>query len=164
MEGLAAVLAERHVEARTKAREIAGIRQLSTAISRVILIISLAVGAGFAAFTLSSVQGAVRRKDKMLGMLRLLGFPRAALLLYPLAQTLLTACFGILAAGLLYLAVGLGIDRLFAEQSGGLTLCRLTPAEFAAAAALVLLLSALAAARASWQAANIEPSAVIREI
>ena len=164
VEGLAAALNERHVEARTKAREIAGIRQLSTAISRVILIISLAVGAGFAAFTLSSVQGAVRRKDKMLGMLRLLGFPRAALLLYPLAQTLLTAVFGILTAGLLYLAVGLGIDRLFAEQSGGLTLCRLGLAEFAQAAALVLLLSALAAARASWQAANIEPSAVIREI
>ena len=164
VEGLAAALDERRVEARTKAREIAGIRQLSAAISRVILIISLAVGAGFAAFTLSSVQGAVRRKDKMLGMLRLLGFPRAALLLYPQAQTLLTAFFGILAAGLLYLSVSFGIDRLFAEQSGGLTLCRLSPTEFAQAAALVVLLSALAAARASRQAADIEPSAVIREI
>ena len=164
VEGLAAALDARHVEARTRAREIAGIRELAGAISRVILIISLAVGTGFAAFTLSSVQGAVRRKDRMLGMLRLLGFSRVSLLCYPLAQTLCTAACGIVVAGALYLAVSLGIDSLFASQSGGLTLCRLSFLEILAAAGIVVLLSMLASARAAWQAASIEPSAVIREV
>ena len=164
VEQLADALAHRRVEARTRAKEIAGIRALETAISRVILIISLAVGAGFAAFTLSSVQGAVRRKDRMLGMLRLLGFPRCALLLYPLTQTLLTALSGILLAGGVYLAVSSGIERLFAEQAEGFSLCRLSPREFLAAAGIVLLLSVLAAMRAAWQAASIEPSSVIREV
>ena len=144
--------------------EIAGIRRLAAAITSVILIISLAVGTGFAAFTLSSVQGAVRRKDRMLGMLRLLGFPRAALLLFPLSQALLTAVSGIMASGCLYLPVSYGIDRLFAVQSGNAALCRLSPAEMLAATGIVMLLAILAAARASWQAASIEPSAVIREI
>ncbi|MGN0008238.1 MAG: ABC transporter permease [Desulfovibrionaceae bacterium] len=164
VETLAAALRERHVETRTKAREIAGIRALEQAVSRVILSISLAVGAGFAAFTFSSAQGAVRRKDRMLGMLRLLGFPRAALIAYPLMQTLLTGLCGIALSGLLYLCIALGIDLLFAEQSGGASFCRLYWQEYAAAAGMVLLLSALAAARASAQAAAIEPSSVIREV
>ncbi len=164
VETLAAALQARHVESRTKSREIAGIRSLEQAISRVILIISLAVGTGFAAFTLSSVQGAVRRKDKMLGMMRLLGFPRSALLAYPLAQTTLTALCGVLLAGLLYLAVSVGIDQLFLAQSGGLALCRLSWAEYALAAAAVLALSALAAMRAALLAASIEPSSVLREV
>ncbi len=164
VESLASALSAQGIEARTRAREIAGIRRLAAAITSVILIISLAVGTGFAAFTLSSVQGAVRRKDRMLGMLRLLGFPRAALLLFPLSQALLTAVSGIMASGCLYLPVSYGIDRLFAVQSGNAALCRLSPAEMLAATGIVVLLAILAAARASWQAASIEPSAVIREI
>ncbi len=164
VEALDRALAERGVESRTRAREIAGIRALETALTRVILCISLAVGVGFAAFTVSSVQGAVRRKDKMLAMLRLLGFTRAALIVYPLTQTALTALCGTALAGLVYLLTSVGIDAIFADQLQGAALTRLGLAEYLPAAGLTLLLSIAAAARASFRAASIEPSSVLREV
>ena len=106
----------------------------------------------------------MRRKDKMLGMLRLLGFSRLELLCFPLTGTILTAIFGSLLAGILYLGAAFSIERLFSAQTGGLTLCRLSWIELAAAAGLITLLSCLSAARAALKAANIEPSSVIREV
>ncbi|WP_165078220.1 MULTISPECIES: FtsX-like permease family protein [unclassified Desulfovibrio] len=162
VEGLATALGERHIETRTRSREIAAIRMLESSINQVILIISLAVGAGFAAFTISSVQGAVERKRRMLGMLRLLGFPHAALVLYPMAQSLLTSLSGFGLSCLLYLAVSLGIAQAFAGQGG--IACRLGPADVAIACAAVVALSLLSTARAARAAAAVEPSIVIREV
>lgn len=164
VEGLARELSSHGIECRTKAQEIAGIRMLETAISRVILVISLAVGAGFMAFTISSVQGAVRRKDKMLAMLRLIGFSRWALLCYPLMQTMLTCVCGTLLAAIIYLGVSQGIDHLFASQSQGMDITRLSCTEYAVAMGLTLLVAIAAAAWASLRAASIEPSTVLREV
>lgn len=163
VEGLAAALEERNIETRTRSREIAAIRLLESAINQVILIISLAVGAGFAAFTLSSVQGAVERKRRMLGMLRLLGFPHLALVLYPLTQSLLTSLFGFALSCLLCLLVSLGIDHAFASQ-GSAIFCRLGPIDLILALAAVMILALLSTLRAAWMAACIEPSTVIREV
>ena len=162
VEGLAAALEGRHIETRTRSREIAAIRLLESSINQVILIISLAVGAGFAAFTVSSVQGAVERKRRMLGMLRLLGFPHAALVLYPMTQSLLTSLCGFGLSCLLYLAVSLGIAHAFAGQGG--IACRLGPADMALACAAVVALSLLSTLRAARAAAAVEPSIVIREV
>lgn len=163
VESLAAALEKEHLEVTTKAREIASIRLLESSINQIILIISLAVGAGFVAFTLSSVQGAVRRKLRMLGILRLLGLPQSSLLLYPVTQSLLTASVGLSVALLLYAAVSQGIRHAFASQSAVLT-CSLPPSDMAAAAGIVLLLSLLASAKAALAAASVEPSMVIREV
>ena len=163
VEGLAAALEARHIETRTSSREIAAIRLLESSINQVILIISLAVGVGFAAFTVSSVQGAVERKRRMLGMLRLLGFPHAALVLYPMTQSLLTSLCGLGLSCLLYLAVSLGIAHAFAGQGGAIA-CRLGAADVAFAACAVVALSLLSTARAARAAAAVEPSIVIREV
>ncbi len=163
VESLAAALEARHIETRTRSREIAAIRLLESSINQVILIISLAVGAGFAAFTLSSVQGAVERKRRMLGMLRLLGFPHAALMLYPMAQSLLTSLCGLGLSCLVSAAVSLGIARAFAHEGGAIA-CRLGPMDVACAAAAVVALSLLSTARAARAAAAVEPSIVIREV
>lgn len=162
VEGLAAALEARHIETSTRSREIAAIRMLESAINQVILIISLAVGAGFAAFTVSSVQGAVERKRRMLGMLRLLGFPHAALMCYPMTQSLLTSLCGFGLSCLLSLAVSLGIARAFAEQGG--IACRLSLTDAGIACAAVVALSLLSTARAARAAAAVEPSIVIREV
>lgn len=164
VETLATALAAQGIESRTRAREIASIRALESAITRVILVISLAVGAGFAAFTMSSVQGAVRRKDKMLAMLRLLGFSRPALMVYPLMQTLLTSTCGTGLAGILYLLVSFGIDSIFAVQSQGMAITRLGCGDYLATVGLTLLLTLAAAARTCARAASIEPSSVLREV
>lgn len=163
VEDLAGALEGMHIEVITRAREIAAIRMLEKATGQVIAIISAAVGAGFLAFTISSVQGAVTRKRKMLGMLRLLGFSRGALMLYPLTQTLLTATAGFFLSLALYWGVSQGIAHAFASQGGALA-CSLSLKDALAAGGCVYALSILACLRAARAAASIEPSAVIREV
>lgn len=162
VEFLAAKLAERQIETYTKAREIASIRMLEKSINQVILIISLAVGAGFVAFTISSVQSAVSRKKRMLGMLRLLGFNRGPLMMYPLAQTLLTAIAGFGLALLLYLCVSWAITRAFADS--GAAPCALYAVNIFVTLGAALALSALSCLRAAYEAGAAEPSIVIREV
>lgn len=158
--GLAASLSAMHIESITRAREIAGVQALGKSINKVIFIISMAIGAGFAAFTLSSAQGAVDRKRHMLGLLRLLGFSRCALLCYPLAQILASSLCGFLLSCLLYAGVSAAIGRAFAEQG---LYCKIHLPELAGALGLVLLLGLAAGARAAWAASSMDPAEAARE-
>lgn len=162
VEGLLAELEKHNIDAITRVREIAAIRSLESAINNVILIISLAVGAGFAAFTISSAESAVKRKNRMLGLLRLLGFRKLSLMLFPLAQSAFTAIAGFFVSLLLYMAASLAIGKIFSSQ--GMESCSLALADIALAAFWVLALSLLSSLRASSVASRIEPSTVIREI
>lgn len=161
VEALAARLSGMRIETRARDREIAAIRLLSQAINQVILIISLAVGAGFIAFTISSVQGAVERKRKMLGMLRLFGFSRTALVCYPLTGVLLTASSGLALSFGLYFCVAAAIARAFSGQAIS---CRLSLADTAFVCMVVLALSLAGSLRAAIKCARVEPSGVIREV
>lgn len=162
VETIAAALAKKNIETFTQAREIAAIKSLESAINQIILIISIAVGLGFAAFLLSSSEGAIRRKKKMLGLLRLFGLGRMNLLLYPLTQTLLTAICGFFVSTIIYFLVAEAIKQVF-SQKGALE-CELTYIDFLFAIAIVILISLLSSLRAAWQTANLEPSMVIREV
>lgn len=162
VQSLARWLEGKNIEVMTRARDIAAIQSLEAAINQIILIISLAVGLGFAAFTISSSEGAVRRKIRMLGMLRLLGFQRGPLICYPATQTLLTAICGFALSLLIYVCVAFTIDRTFASN-GGLA-CKLEWGDALWAFLIVILISALSSARAAWQASSLEPSLVIREV
>jgi putative ABC transport system permease protein len=148
----------------TKAKNIADIRMIDGSLTRLLVIIALAVGAGFVAFTLSSSLAAVRRKDKMLGMLRLLGFSRPALLCYPLYQALFTCAGGTFAAWLLARGVAASIDALFSAQLAGGAVCVIRPEHFLAALAAGLALSLGATLYPAVRAAGIEPALVIRDI
>lgn len=162
VESLARRLEAMRIEVVTKASEIAAIKSLEAAINQIILIISIAVGAGFAAFMISSSEGAARRKRKMLGMLRLLGFRRLPLMAYPLAQALLTAACGFALSLLLYAAVAEAIAAAFAGR--GALACSLSGANILACAGAVFAISFFSAAKAAWTAASLEPSMVIREV
>ena len=161
VENLASELAGMRIETITRAREIAGIRQLEEATNQVILIISIAVGAGFIAFTLSSAKGAVARKKRMLGMLRLLGFPSLALTLYPVVQAMLIALCGLVLSFILYAVVSYSIGNAFSQQ--GTLACRLAPADIILVVGSVIVLSLLATIRSACVAGNMEPSSVIRD-
>lgn len=162
VEALAMALENKRIEVMTKSRDIAAIKSLEAAINQIILIISLAVGAGFAAFTFSSSESSARRKRRMLGMLRLLGFQRSALVCFPAAQCLLTAVCGFAAALAIYAGVAQAIAAAFADKGG--IVCRLPYTEALTAFVLVALLSALATLRSAWQAAALEPSLVVRDV
>lgn len=159
---LAGWLEERNIEVVTKSRDIAAIRSLESAVNQIILIISLAVGIGFAAFTISSSEGAVRRKKRMLGMLRLLGFQRGAMIFYTACQAFFTALCGFVLSLLLYFAVAAAIAHVFARR-GGIT-CSLSGSDALWALLIILFISAFSSVRAAWQASSLEPSLVIRQM
>lgn len=161
VENLARELDGMNIETITRAREIAGTRQLEAAINQVIFIISAAVGAGFIAFTLSSAKGAVARKKRMLGMLRLLGFPHLALTLYPVVQAMLTALCGLVLSFVLYGVVSYTIANAFGSQ--GTLSCRLGFDDVLFSIGVVIILSLLGTAKSAYASGNMEPSSVIRE-
>lgn len=152
------------VEVRTSARDIRTFQQIRAALTALFVLIAATVGAGFAASTASAMLAAVRRKDRDLGMLRLLGFPGSAILIFPLVQTQATALGGTLLAGALALGIGTGLDVLFAAAFDGATVARLPLSHFLLAGAGVSLLSLLASLPAAVRALRVEPSEVLRTV
>lgn len=160
VESLAAWLAEKKIETITKSRDIAITRNLEKGINDIIMIIASAIGAGFIAFTISSVQGSVLRKKRQLALLRLFGLQRLQLMCFPLAQIFLTLVTGFLLSLAVYWLVSLAIERAFAGQAN--LVCVLTAANVGWIALVVAALSALACAWGAWKSSSIEPSTVIR--
>ena len=152
------------IEVQTSALEIKSFQEISQALTVLFLLIAAAVAAGFAASIGSSVLAGVRRKDKQLGMLRLLGFSGWSIMIFPLAQALLTALCGCLAAAGLYVCAAHGVDALFSDKFGGAAVSRLPLMQFAALSLAVCLLSLFSALPAARRAAKIEPSDVLREL
>ncbi len=163
VEVLAAWFSEQGIPVKTRARDIAGIRSIDTTLSSVILLITVTAGAGFFAFMASTAQAAVRRKWKLVGMLRLIGFPRMSLLIYPVTQTLTTGALGTLLAFCLYGLTAYAIDRHFAEQTGGEAVCVISIGFMAFSFLCIQFVAVLASLQAAVRAASIEPSTVLRE-
>jgi len=152
------------VEVVTRAREIEAVRGLDRALTLVFALIAVSAGAGFVASSASSVLAAVRRKDKHLAMIRLLGFSGMAIRAFPVIQAVLTAVLGSLLAWGIYAAIAACIDRLFSQALYGEAVCRLPAGHLAAAFGIVVLLSFLSSLQASFRAARIDPSEVLREL
>ena len=156
---------ERHVEVYVKSAEIETVKSLDRAFSIVFSLIAGAALFGFMASTASSALAGVRRKSRSLGVMRLVGFTRGAIMLFPLSQSLATAFLGSLLALVLYTGVAYSIDTLFSSSlPGGAAICSLPSSYAAAVLGLVLLLSALSSLAAARQATTIEPSEVIRDV
>ena len=157
--------AARGLEVYTQAEAIAQVRQLSGSLDLIFSLIGAAAAVGFLTSTASSMLAAVARKERLLGLLRLMGFSTGALLLFPLAQSLLTALLGTGLACGLYLLAAQVVNHLFAASLSGLeSVCRLLPVHYAATLLIVAGLSLLAALGPALRAGRIEPSEVIREI
>jgi len=152
------------IEVVTRAREIQAVQGLDHSLTLIFALIAASAGAGFMASTASSVMASVRRKDKYLAMIRLLGFTSAAVRLFPIVQSLLTAVCGSLLAVAAYAAIGLAIDALFSDALYGEVVCRLPLTHLLLTFGLVVLLSLLASVQASVRAARIDPSEVLREL
>lgn len=155
----------RQVEVYVKAAEIETVQSLDQAFTVVFGLIAGAAVFGFTASTASSALAGVRRKSRSIGLMRLLGFQRGGILLFPVAQTTATGLFGSALAALLYAGVAASIDHLFAASlPGGEAVCSLPLSYLAVVFGVVLLLSALSSLSAAWQATTIEPSEVIRDV
>jgi putative ABC transport system permease protein len=158
-------LTAREVEVYVKVEEIEAVKSLDHAFSVIFGLITGAALFGFAASTAGNALAGVRRKSRSLGLMRLLGFPGAGIVLFPVVQALLTAFSGAVLAGLLYLIVAFAIDSLFsASLPGKAAVCSLSSGQTLAVFAAVLAVSALSSVAAARQAAGIEPSEVLRDV
>ena len=157
--------ARQNLDVYTHAEEIEQVATLSRALNLIFGLICAAAAAGFLASTASSALAGVKRKERILGLLRLTGFATGALMLFPLAQTLLTAVLGTAVAAAVYAVAAAVINSLFSTGLNGMEqVCRLPPEHFLLAFALVAGLSLLAALGPALRAARVEPSEVIRDV
>ena len=158
-------LQAKNIETYVRSAEIENVKSLDRAFTLVFCLISGAALFGFMASTASSALAGVRRKSRSLGIMRLLGVSRWGILFFPITQALTTGFLGALLAFVLYFAVAVSIDRLFAASlPGGEAICSMPPAYAAIVLGVVLLLSGLSSLSAAWQATKIEPSEVIRDV
>lgn len=149
----------------THAEEIEQVTALARALNLIFALICAATGIGFLASTASNVLAGIKRKERILGLLRLHGFTTGKLMLFPLAQSLLTALAGTALASGVYGVAAFAINRLFSASAIGMEqVCLLLPEHFALAFAAVSGLALLAALAPALRAARVEPSEVIREI
>lgn len=156
---------QRHMEVYTRAEEIAAVRELDNSLNLIFGLIGAAAAVGFVASTTSATLAAVKRKERVLALIRLMGFPTGALMVFPLFQMLLTATLGTGLAVLVYSGTAAIINRLFSASLQQVEkVCVLSPWHLLTALGLVLLLSLLATLYPAARAARIEPSEVIRDI
>lgn len=153
------------LEAYTQAESIESLKGLNRALGLVFGLVAGTAAAGFVAATVSSSLAEVRRKSRFLGLMRLMGYSRPAIMLFPLSQAGLTSVLGLGLSLLFYLAAARGLDQLFAASlPGGAALTLLTGRHVLLFLGATFLLSGLAALAAARRAADIEPSEVIREL
>lgn len=163
VEGLEQWFLGQDVPVKTRSRDIANIRKIDSTLGAVISLIACAGVAGFLAFMGSTSLAAVRRKWKEIGMLRLTGFSRFSLWVFPLVQVLLTGICGCLLAFVLYAGVAYAIDAFFSAETGGDAICSISWQACIVIFAGVQILALLAGGWAAKKAASISPVEVIRE-
>ena len=153
------------IAVRSHLAEIATMQALDRNLSRVFWLIAGIGTLGFLASLAANLLANVERKRRELGIARLIGFPTASLVLFPVAQAVLVAMLGASAAVLVYLPVAAALNGWFAVSlQPGESICRLLPIHVALALATTLIGAAVAAAWAGWRAARIEPAEGIRDV
>ena len=159
------ILAKKGCDTYTHAEEIEQITTLERGLTLIFSLICLAAMAGFFFSTTSSVLAGIRRKQRTLGLLQLMGFSKETLVAFPLAQVVLTALLVTSVAAGAYALAAHFLNQAFAGSLQGLEqICRLLPRHFALAYAISVGISLLAALAPAWQSSKIEPSEVIRDV
>ena len=111
-------LGTRNIDVYTRAEEIENVKMLDRSTTLVFGLICLAAGVGFLASTASNLVAAIRRKRRVLGIIRLMGFSGADIVCFPLMQTLFTSALGMGLAFALYAAVAGVINALLPPRCG----------------------------------------------
>jgi putative ABC transport system permease protein len=163
--GLAADLEREGIELRTRVAEIATMQALDRNLGRVFWLIALIGTLGFLASLAANLLANVERKRRELSIVRLVGFPTASLVLFPVAQALMIATLGALAALAVFLPVSLALNGWFADSlREGESICQLLPVHILVALAATLLGASTSAAWAGLRAARIEPAEGLRDV
>lgn len=157
-------LQAQRIEVITKSREIEFVQDLNTSLNLIFMFIAITASLGFVTSTTSTIIASVRRKDKILGTLRLIGLSKLSIMAYPITQALATSVCGMILASFVYVFVAFGIDSLFSANLYGAAVCKMELWHFVIAFIIVIMLSCLASLRAAVLASRIEPADVLRTL
>lgn len=152
------------VEAIAEVEAIERIQVLDAGLTRLFWLISLLSISGGTAVLVASLYASVERRRRDLGVLRLLGFARAHVFFFPVAQGAMIASLGLVAGFSGYAALAFAINRSFAsELAPGEAFCALPAGDVPLAIAATLALAVLASLVAAGRATRIDPAEAIRE-
>ncbi|MCG5495601.1 FtsX-like permease family protein [Ectothiorhodospira variabilis] len=161
---LAARLREQGLEFVAQVEAIERIQVLDEGLGRLFWLIALLGISGGTAVLVASLYAAVERLRRDLGVLRLLGLSRRHVFFFPVAQGLMMAGLGLVAALAGYASLAWAINRTFAsELAPGERFCTLPGEQILMAIAATLALAVLASLVAAWRATRIDPAEAIRE-
>ena len=162
---LKAHLNEQGIDVKTRAAEIESMRTLEQTLDRVFWLIATIGAFGFLASLAANLLANVERKRRDLSLIRLLGFPTASIVGFPVVQALSIGLLGALGAILLYQPFAALLNDWFSGSlREGEYICRLLPWHLLTAFAMTILCACLAAAWAGLRAARIQPAEGLREI
>jgi len=151
------------IECRSESMQIARIANLDRDLSLIFWLISIFGISGAAAALALSLYGAVERRRRDYGMLRVLGLPRGWLLLLPLQEAVVLALAAFAIGAGAFQAVAVFINRLFSGQSANAeAYCALPVFMLAAAGLLACFLAAVASLGAALRLTTISPADAIR--
>lgn len=156
---------EKHIDTDTQAAAIAEVKAINRTLSKILLFIAAAaVLAGFLAL-LGAFFSNVERKRKDTALLRLLGFPAAAVYAYSVIQALLLSSAAVLASFAIYFLFHLLINgSLSASLASGVLASRVLPVHLLLCWVLASGGAALAALIGGRRALHIQPAESLRDV
>ncbi len=159
----------RHLESEgltvtTESQRISEVNELDRQLTRVFSLVAFVGIAGGLAALVASLCGSVERKRRELGILRLMGLPRARLMRFPLSQGLMLVSTGFFVALAAFYSISVIVDQLFSEHLAmGESFCRLPSTGIALTFGGALACAAAASTFAGIRAMRSEPADVLRE-
>jgi putative ABC transport system permease protein len=120
--------------------------------------------AGGLACLLSSIYASIERKRRELAVLRLLGVPGTALIIFPLVESAALTVAGLALSVAIFHVLGRVINHMAGDLLlPGELLCRLTPEQHGMALLLSLSMAVFAGLAASRRLLGIDPAESLRD-
>lgn len=162
---LAVWLRAQGLEVQTEMAQIELVRAIDRSLTVLFGVLAAIAVAGFLVSLAASLWANVERKRRDLALMRLIGFPRGAIFLFPATQAALVATLGTSIALLFFLAVAALLNRVFADGlPADMLVCRLMPAHAALAYAGTLCLALSASIIGGYRAIQIDPADSLRDL
>jgi len=153
------------LEIHTNAAAIELVQSMDRNLSAVFWILASIAILGLLLSLASSLWANVERKLGALSTLRLIGFPSAGLVFFPVAQAVLVCILGALLAAGLYLGIELVLNRVFAASLlSDEVVTRLLPRHFMVMFSGTLVFGLAASVLSALRVAAIEPGEKLRDV
>lgn len=165
VEPLARLLRAENLEVVTRSGEIETVRAIDRVLTFVFVVLAAIGVTGYLLSLAASLWANVDRKRKEIALLRLVGFGTANIVGFPAMQATMLAAGGVIVSAAIYLAVASAFNAAFIDElKRDEFVCRLGPADAAAAVGLTFALALVASVVGGLRAASIEPAEGLRAL